>query len=224
MSFKISESSKKQDRNRNFHLIIALAFCFLVATGAILFLPALSQFAADSWTRLIHRIFAAVLISAIFLYSLIKPGKISQWIKDMAFWIKREKDNPDAWKRKHKALVVIGLAVLIITGAIQWFLKGIIPNQVFRISILIHDIAFFYVFVVFLLHLYHEFDWWFWKKEYCNRCYTADCADICPMNSISITNKGLVSRDDRCNNCRLCMKDCQRHSYHLKTAVKNKLH
>ena len=219
MSLKTSEPAKKENRTRVFHWIITSVFFVLFISGTVLFTPLLSKFAANSWTRLIHRIFALTLIVAIIFYTIINYRNASQWLKNLAFWTKSSDVNPDTWKRKHKALVIIGIATLIVTGSIQWFLKGIISIQVFMISIMIHDIAFFYVFVVLLFHLYHEFDWWLWKKRYCSRCHSAACAGICPVGSISIAYNQMVARDDKCNNCRLCMKDCQRHSFYAKTTT-----
>jgi ferredoxin len=203
-------------KKRIIHFIIALIFFVLFFSGLILFTPLLSILAADSWSRVIHRIFAFLLISIIILYTIINRKKTIGWLKSLLLGEKSVADNPDKWKRKHKALVTIGLFVLIITGSIQWFLKYVIPDEIFIVSLIIHDIAFFYVFVVLLLHLYHEFNWWLWKKRYCQQCIYANCSHICPTNSISIEQGEKIIRDNTCNNCRLCMKTCQKNLYYIK--------
>lgn len=217
MPNKSLNSINIKGNRRIFHLIIAVIFFTLFISGAILFTPALSEYAADGWSRLIHRIFASALIGTIGLYTVINYRQAISWFNNLALWTRNSNDNPDKWKRKHKALITIGLAVLIITGSIQWFLKGVISSELFMVSIMIHDITFIYVFVILLLHLYHEFNWWSWKKRYCSQCFLADCARICPTHSISITPEEIILRDETCNNCRLCMKNCQKNLYYVKS-------
>lgn len=217
MLHKDSDSTNIKGKKRIFHLIIAVVFFALFISGAILYTPSLSGFGADSWSRLIHRIFASVLIGTIVFYTVINYRKAVSWFNSLALWTKNSNDNPDKWKRRHKALVTVGLAVLIITGSIQWFLKGVISSESFMVSIMIHDIAFIYVLVVLMLHLYHELDWWLWKKRYCSQCFSAGCARICPTHSISITPGKVIFRDGTCNNCRLCMGNCQKNLHYIKS-------
>ena len=153
------------------------------------------------------------------VYVLTHRSAAWQWLREAVFRNTTALHNPDAWKRKHKSLVAVSFVLFVLTGLVQWFLKGIVPSAVFQFSMMIHDITFYFAIVVLLYHVYHEFDWWLWKKRYCSQCSFAYCADVCPTNAITSSPGGVIVRHaQRCNNCRLCMEDCQRNSYYRKSA------
>ena len=205
-------------RNRRvFHWTIAAAFFLLVLSGLILYTPALSALAADSWTRIVHRVAAASLAGMIVAYAAFDQGGALGWLRDAAFWTAGPSANPDNWKRRHKALITVGVVLFAVTGFIQWFLKDTLPRDAFFPFVMVHDILFFSAIVVLLLHVYHEFDWWLWKKRRCGSCPAPLCARVCPSNSISAREDGSVVRDDACNNCRLCMNICRRRLYYAES-------
>ena len=205
-------------RNRRvFHWTIAAAFFLLVLSGLILYTPALSALAADSWTRIVHRVAAASLAGMIVAYAAFDQGGALGWLRDAAFWRAGPSANPDTWKRRHKALITVGVVLFAVTGFIQWFLKDTLPRDAFFPFVMVHDILFFSAIVVLLLHVYHEFDWWLWKKRRCGSCPAPLCARVCPSNSISAREDGSVVRDDACNNCRLCMNICRRRLYYAES-------
>jgi len=201
---------------RVFHWIVAIAFLAMLITGLIIYTPALSGLASGAWTRLIHRIAAAVLIGAPVLYAVINPRAARQWLREAAIWRRKEADTPhvlNTWKRRHKLLISVGYILFAVTGVIQWFLKGIIASSAFNVSLFVHDILFFSAILVLLYHAYFEFYWWQWKRKYCARCAYPYCADACTVGAITAGRDGTVVRDPRtCNSCRLCMDLCQRKS------------
>lgn len=204
-------------KRRIFHWMVAAAFFVLVITGLIIFMPAFSSLAEGGWTRIIHRVAAASLAVMIVGYGVTNYRDALAWFKDAALWTAGATNNPDTWKRRHKLLITLGVILFAVTGFIQWFLKGSLPSDGFVISVLIHDIVFFGAIVVLFLHVYHEFDWWLWKKRHCANCPAPACSLVCPSNSMSTGDDGAIRRNNICNNCRLCMDACRKNFYYLKS-------
>ncbi|MDM8000520.1 MAG: hypothetical protein QUS33_11120 [Dehalococcoidia bacterium] len=207
---------KARRTRRVFHWMVAAVFLILVLSGLVLYTPLLSTLAADSWTRIAHRAGAVSLAVAIAAYSAVDSRGMREWVGELAWWRTGARANPDVWKRRHKMVVTLGVAVFAVTGFVQWFLKDSVPRDVFISSVMVHDILFFSAVVVFLLHTYHEFDWWLWRRRRCSSCSAPVCARVCPSDSISMQEDGSVVRDGACNNCRLCMNTCRRKRYYLK--------
>lgn len=211
------DNSRPKSNRRIFHWMVAAAFFILVLSGLILYTPSLSTLAADSWTRIAHRVAAVSLAVMIASYAAANRRGALAWLKDAAFWTAGASANADTWKRRHKLLITLGVVLFVVTGFIQWFLKDALPRNAFIFSVMVHDILFFSAIVVLLLHVYHELDWWLWKKRRCSSCPAPLCARVCPSNSISAREDGSVVRDSVCNNCRLCMNICRRKLYYVKS-------
>lgn len=207
-------------KKRIFHWIIATAFVALFATGLIIYTPQFSSLAAGGATRIIHKIAAAALIGGPILYALFRPDTARQWLREAAIWRKLPADTPHfitPWRRKHKLLISIGIALFALTGAIQWFFKDMLPDGVFDVSLFLHSILFFSAIVVLLYHVYFEFNWWLWRRRYCRRCTLAYCADVCPVGAVAVDGSTIARDLTKCNNCRLCMQDCQRKGHYQQT-------
>ena len=215
MSNKSTGVDNTKSSKRIVHWIMVAAFLMLLITGLPLVVPSLSGLAASSWSRLIHRAAAVVLVGTPVVYALTNSRVAWQWLREAVFWNTTTSPNPDTWQRIHKSFVAFGFVLFVLTGILQWFLKGIVPSEIFRFSLMIHDVAFFSAIVVLLYHIYHEFDWWLWKRRYCSQCSFAYCAEVCPTSAIISKPGGAIERHPvRCNNCRLCMEYCRRNSYH----------
>jgi cytochrome b subunit of formate dehydrogenase len=203
------------ERNRRiFHWTVTAAFFVLLLSGLVLYTPAVSSLAEGGWTRIAHRVAAVSLAVMIASYVAIDHRGALAWLKDAAIWTAGASVNPDTWKRKHKLLITLGVMVFAVTGFIQWFLKDAVPRDAFPISVMVHDVAFFGAIIVLLLHAYHEFDWWRWKKRHCGSCLAPLCRRVCPSDSVYTRSDGTVARDDLCNNCRLCMETCRKNGYY----------
>ena len=202
---------------RVLHWIIAMAFIALFATGLIIYTPQFSSLAAGGATRIIHKIAAVTLIGGPIIYALFRPHTARQWLREAAIWRKLPADAPHfitPWRRKHKLLISVGIALFALTGALQWFFKDILPKGVFDVSLFLHSILFFCAIVVLLYHVYFEFYWWLWKKRYCRRCTFTYCADACPVAAVAVDGGTIVRDSTKCNNCRLCMQDCHRKAHY----------
>jgi cytochrome b subunit of formate dehydrogenase len=213
-------NGRKSDR-RYFHWIIAFVFLAMVLTGLTLLVPALSGLAAGGWSRLVHKVFAVLLVSAPLIYFFMNRSAVGIWFREAAVWRRKtstERYVIHSWRRRHKLIMSAGFIIVVVTGSIQWFLKGIVPSSVFNASLLVHDIAFFSALLILLYHVYFELVWRMWRRKYCSRCQTSLCADECPVNAVSSGNDGKAERNMKlCNGCRLCMKSCQREGYYIRT-------
>jgi ferredoxin len=217
---KITISLEKPTINKRvFHWIIAAAFLALFATGLIIYTPQFSLLAAGGATRIIHKIAAVTLIAGPIIYALFRPDVARQWLREAAIWRKLPDESPqfiNPWRRKHKLLISIGIILFALTGSLQWFFKEILPDGVFDVSLFIHGILFFSAIVVLLYHVYFEFNWWLWRRRYCRRCAFPYCTDACPVGAVTVDSGSIVRDSKKCNNCRLCMQDCQRKGYYKK--------
>src|SRR3972149_2853947 len=75
------EVEKYRKPIRALHWIHSGAFVLLFLTGLVLFIPALGFLAEDSWTRLIHRIGAAIFVIAPIIYIILDPKAVGRGLK-----------------------------------------------------------------------------------------------------------------------------------------------
>ncbi len=161
---------------RVLHWIHAGAFVLLFFTGLILFLPGLGFLAEDSWTRVIHRIGAAIFIIIPIIYLVVNPKSVMHgiklaftWTSDDTGWLKAlpgyyfrgdESKMPPQGEmntgQKMWWLIVLVFGVFfVITGLIMWFAKTSAPPALLQLMVLIHDISFIVAGTMFLVHIYN---------------------------------------------------------------------
>ena len=161
---------------RILHWIHSGAFVLLFLTGLILFIPGLGFLAEDSWTRVIHRIGAAIFIIIPLIYLIVNPKSALRGIK-LAFtwgsddigWLKAlpgyyfrgdESKMPPQGEmntgQKMWWLIVLVFGLLfVITGLIMWFAKTSASPGLLQGMVLIHDISFIVAGTMFLVHIYN---------------------------------------------------------------------
>ena len=199
------------------HWVVAAAFFVMFATGLVFFVPALSGLAAGGWTRLIHRGAAVVLVGTPVIYAVTHRAAALRWLEQAAFWRKASVSpgTSNTWSRAHKSLVATGFILFVSTGAILWFLKDIMPSQVFLFVVMVHDVLFISATCVLMYHFYHELDWWLWERKYCRQCDSVRCLNVCPNAVMTRSPDGAVEyHSERCNSCKFCMQSCRRNSYY----------
>jgi formate dehydrogenase subunit gamma len=161
---------------RILHWIHTGAFVLLFLTGLVLFIPGLGFLAEDSWTRVIHRIAAAIFIIIPLIYLIVNPKSAIHGLK-MAFswgsddigWLKAlptyyfkgdESKMPPQGEmntgQKLWWLVVVVFGVLfVITGLIMWFAKTSAPPALLQWMTFIHDVSFIVAGAMFFVHIYN---------------------------------------------------------------------
>ena len=169
------EVEKYRKPTRILHWIHASAFVLLFLTGLILFIPQLGILAQDSWTRVIHRIAAAIFVIAPLIYIPMNWEATKRGIKD-AFtwgaddigWLKAapryyffgdEKFMPpqghmNTGQKMWWFIVIVFGLLFLITGAVMWFAKTTAPPAVLQWMIFAHDVAFIVTGAMLFLHIY----------------------------------------------------------------------
>jgi len=169
------EVEKYRKPVRILHWIHTGAFIVLFLTGLVLFIPALGFLAEDSWTRVIHRIGAAVFIIAPIIYIILDPGSVGKglkqaftWGADDLGWLKaapvyyfqgKEEGMPpqgamNTGQKMWWFMVVVFGALFVVTGAIMWFAKEAAPAGLLQWMVFVHDIAFIVTGSMLFLHIY----------------------------------------------------------------------
>lgn len=169
------EVEKYSKPARIMHHVHTVAFVLLFLTGLILFIPQLGFLAQGSWTRLIHRIAAAVFVIAPIIYVPMNFKATIQSIKDVLTWGKEdigwvkaapryyffndEKGMPpqghmNTGQKMWGFLVLACGAVFVITGIIMWFFKAIAPTPVLLWTVFVHDVVFIVAGVMLFVHIY----------------------------------------------------------------------
>jgi formate dehydrogenase subunit gamma len=157
------------------HWVHGGAFVVLFLTGLILFIPQLGVLAQDSWTRVIHRIAAAVFIIAPLIYiplnweSTKKGIKLAfSWGADDIGWLRAapryyffgdEESMPpqgemNTGQKMWWFLVIVFGVVFIITGLVMWFAKTTAPPEVLQWMVFVHDIAFIVTGCMLFVHVF----------------------------------------------------------------------
>jgi len=157
------------------HWVVTIAALTLAVTGLFLYVPQFSSLAEDSYSRIIHRVAAVILVAAPLLFFLTRPGRslhfvkyIFTWGKDDIAWLKAapdyyfggdEKKMPPQGEmnsgQKLWALVAfLSVIGFVLTGALMWFAKDSIPAELFLWATIVHDLCFIVGGAMTLVHLY----------------------------------------------------------------------
>ena len=160
---------------RILHWIHSGAFVLLFLTGLILFIPGLGFLAEDSWTRVIHRIGAAIFIVIPIIYLIINPASVGRglkqaftWNKDDIGWLKaapryyflgKEGNMPPQGEmntgQKLWWLIVLVFGLLfVVTGLVMAFGKTSVAPAVLQWMVFVHDISFIVTGAMFFVHIY----------------------------------------------------------------------
>ena len=162
-------------RTRVLHWVHVAAFLVLLLTGLFLYVPGWGAVAVGGWTRLIHRLAAAVFILAPLIYLIFNPKTSWSFLKKAFIWGKEDlgwlkaapnyyfggaeegmppQEHINTGQKLYWLVVIVTGVLFVVTGLIMWFLKGIVPPGVFQWYVFIHDLAVILVFSMFLVHLF----------------------------------------------------------------------
>ena len=160
---------------RILHWVHAGSFVLLFLTGLVFFIPQLGFLAEDGWTRLIHRIAAAVFVVAPIIYISLNPGKswaeikgAFSWGSEDIGWLKAaprfyflndEKGMPpqghmNTGQKMWWFMVIVFGIIFVLTGIIMWFFKPIAPAALLQWMVFVHDIAFIVTGAMLFVHIY----------------------------------------------------------------------
>ncbi|MFC1957315.1 formate dehydrogenase subunit gamma [Chloroflexota bacterium] len=159
---------------RWFHWLYVSVFLWLVLSGLLLFLPWFGPTIVGTWIRVVHRIGAVLLVGAPIIFTLVSwqrawyfAKEAFMWGKEDLGWIKaapgyyfggNERLMPpqgyiNTGMKLYRLAILFGGVVLVITGLILWFFKGIVSPAVFQWSLLLHDLTFIIAICMLFLHI-----------------------------------------------------------------------
>jgi formate dehydrogenase subunit gamma len=162
---------------RLLHWLNIVSFVPLVATGLVLyldFLKPLAQGEAGEWMRFVHRLAAILFIGEPVIYGILQPRRLWMHIKEFSFerddigWMKnafgyyvlgRHTDMPpqgrfNTGEKINGVVMILTWALFVGTGLIMWFGKGLVPADIFRLMVMVHDLTMIAAVCMFIVHLY----------------------------------------------------------------------
>jgi len=169
------EVEKYRKPIRVLHWIHGGAFVLLFLTGLVLFIPGLGFLAEDSWTRVIHRIGAAIFVIAPIIYLILDPKAVGRGLKQAFTWgsedigwlkaapryyfLGDEKGMPpqgamNTGQKMWWFIVIVSGIIFIITGAIMWFAKASASPAVLQWMVFVHDVSFIVTGCMLFVHIY----------------------------------------------------------------------
>jgi formate dehydrogenase subunit gamma len=162
---------------RVLHWSHAFAFLPLTLTGMVLFMPIfapLAQGQAGQFIRLVHRIFAAFFILVPIFYAVFRPLRLLHTLRDLKFsrydidWFRavipyyilgRHLDMPpqgrfNTGEKLNVIVLVTGTVLFSITGLVMWFGKFLVPTDLFKAMVILHDLTMIVSVNMFIIHFY----------------------------------------------------------------------
>jgi formate dehydrogenase subunit gamma len=160
---------------RILHWVHLFSFCILFLTGLVLFIPQLGILAQGSWTRIIHRIAAAVFIISPLIYMPMNWKSTKEGIKLAFSWGKNDLDwlkaAPQYYFLGDEAamppqgrmntgqklwwfIVIVFGTIFVITGLVMWFAKTTASPGVLQLMVFLHDVAFAVSAPMLFTHIY----------------------------------------------------------------------
>lgn len=159
-----------------FHWIYALCFLTLLLTGLGFAYPSLGWTVGPA-SRLIHRIAAVGFVVMPLLYLVGDNRSARQHIKEAFSWSRSDwhwlavavpyhfsgKPKPppqgflNAGQKLNYIVVVLTFVIFVATGAIMWFARpelALAQREIFRWAAMLHSLAMFLAFGMFLIHIY----------------------------------------------------------------------
>lgn len=156
------------------HWWIVACSLLLAITGLFLFLSWFGPAAWWGYSRLAHRIAAVGFVAVPVIYALLNPKSTWAWIKEAFTWGKEDlgwlkaaptyyfgsdivpmppQDRSNTGQKLWMLVVIVTSVIFVVSGALMWFFKGIVPAGVFQWAVFAHDVAFITAGAMLLVHV-----------------------------------------------------------------------
>ena len=163
---------------RVFHWAYAAAFVVLALTGAFLYVPWLpfSMAEAGETSRLLHRVFAVVLLASPLLLLVFSPRHFLADVREALTWTRDDvrylwvsltryywtgdltglppQGKFTAGQKANIAMQIGTFLVMAATGLLLWLGRGIVPVEVLRWSVILHGLAAVLASCFVIVHVY----------------------------------------------------------------------
>ena len=160
------------------HGATAVACLALIASGAVIFIPAVGRAVGSNvvqWVRMTHKVFAVLFIGAPLVGLILAPkgfvhivnNLIAPWDADdkkfMALFPKYlfaaktthmpKQHEVKSGQRLSDGLLILAAVLIAVTGVVLWA-GAFVPPLVFSIALMLHDVAFVLVTLIMCAHIY----------------------------------------------------------------------
>lgn len=153
--------------------IVACSF-LLALTGLFLFLSWFGPAAWWGYSRLVHRIAAVGFVAIPVIYTILNPKSTWAWIKEAFTWGKDDlgwlkaaptyyfgsdivpmppQERSNTGQKMWMLVVILTGIMFVVSGALMWFFKDILPAGVFQWAVFAHDVAFITAGAMLLVHI-----------------------------------------------------------------------
>jgi formate dehydrogenase subunit gamma len=159
------------------HALLATSFLTLLVTGMALIVPFMRPLVENGTSRQLHRIAALLFMAVPVVYLIVDWRGAVELVKesftydrDDLKWTKysyryffgRAVDMPpqgrlNAGQKVHHAGVIIFSALVVISGLLMWFGKGMLGATGLSLTALLHDTAMFALTILLVGHLYFTY-------------------------------------------------------------------
>jgi len=170
----MQEIERYSKRARVQHWIVVVCSLLLAITGLFLFVHLFGSAAEGGASRIIHRVAAVVFVAVPVIYFMLNPRRTLEWIKEAFTWGKADlgwakaaptyyfgfdiipmppQERSNSGQKMWMVVVITMGIVLVVSGGIMWFGKGLVPPGVFQWTVFVHDLAFIVGGAMLLVHV-----------------------------------------------------------------------
>lgn len=160
------------------HGITMVACMALIASGAIVFIPAVGRAVGSDvvqWVRIMHRVFAVAFIAAPLVGLIVAPKGFVHMVKNLvAPWDADDKKfmkmfpkymfapktthmpkqhEIKSGQRLSDATLLLVALLIAVTGVVLWA-GAYVPPMVFQIALVLHDVSFALIAIIMCVHIY----------------------------------------------------------------------
>lgn len=162
---------------RLLHWTYTACFIPLLVTGLALYLDnlqPLAQGTAGQWMRIAHRLIAVLFIAAPLLYIILQPRRLWMHLKEFSFekddlgwlknafsyyvWGKHDAMPPqgrfNTGEKLNAIVTIVAWMLLVVSGLIMWFGKGVVSAELFRWMVVVHDLSMIVAVCMVIVHFY----------------------------------------------------------------------
>jgi len=157
------------------HWVFAATWMVLAITGIFFWVPGLGGAAVGGWSRLIHRVAAAVFMATPLVYALFNLRLSIHFVKESLAWGKRDmgwlqaapeyyfggdeskmppQDHINTGQKLYQFVVIGSGLLFMVSGVLMWFFRSLLPIGVFQWAVVAHNVAFITGASMFLVHVY----------------------------------------------------------------------
>jgi len=156
------------------HWLIVVCSLLLAITGLFLFVHWFGPAAWGGTSRIVHRVGAVGFVAVPVIYMILNPKSSLEWLKEAFTWGKADlgwlksaptyyfgfdiipmppQERSNTGQKMWMVVVITMGIVLVVSGGIMWFGKGLVSDGVFQWSVFAHDAAFVIAGAMFIVHV-----------------------------------------------------------------------